>query len=110
LRPWTPLGVFMPGLERMAKHAGCSVCSSELGSGAGAGAVPWHGPSNGGRRSLKPSRGRPPGSRPDGHTNRSAAAEFFLSPNTVATRLRSIFGKLSVKSRAQLTRAILHEN
>ena len=43
----------------------------------------------------------------DGHTNRSAAAELVLSPNTVATHLRSIFGKLSVTSRSQLTRVVL---
>ncbi len=43
----------------------------------------------------------------DGHANRSAAAELVLSPNTVATHLRSIFGKLQVTSRVQLTRAVL---
>jgi DNA-binding CsgD family transcriptional regulator/tetratricopeptide (TPR) repeat protein len=45
----------------------------------------------------------------DGHTNRSAAAELVLSPNTVATHLRSIFGKLSVTSRSQLTRAVMSQ-
>jgi DNA-binding CsgD family transcriptional regulator/tetratricopeptide (TPR) repeat protein len=45
----------------------------------------------------------------DGHTNRSAAAELVLSPNTVATHLRSIFGKLSVTSRSQLTRAVISQ-
>jgi DNA-binding CsgD family transcriptional regulator/tetratricopeptide (TPR) repeat protein len=45
----------------------------------------------------------------DGHTNRSAAADLILSPNTVATHLRSIFGKLSVNSRSQLTRVVLKE-
>lgn len=43
----------------------------------------------------------------DGHTNRSAAAELVLSPNTVATHLRSIFGKLNVSSRSQLTRVVI---
>ena len=43
----------------------------------------------------------------EGHTNRSAAAELVLSPNTVATHLRSIFGKLNVTSRSQLTRAVI---
>ena len=43
----------------------------------------------------------------DGHTNRSAAAELILSPNTVATHLRSIFGKLEVNSRSQLTRVAM---
>ncbi|MEV6995743.1 AAA family ATPase [Streptomyces sp. NPDC093228] len=37
-----------------------------------------------------------------GYTNRAAAAELLLSPNTVATHLRAVFGKLGVKSRVQL--------
>jgi DNA-binding CsgD family transcriptional regulator/tetratricopeptide (TPR) repeat protein len=41
-----------------------------------------------------------------GHTNRSAANELYLSPNTVATHLRTIFAKLGVKSRVQLTNAM----
>ncbi|WP_327365489.1 helix-turn-helix transcriptional regulator [Streptomyces sp. NBC_01217] len=45
-----------------------------------------------------------------GHTNRSAAAELVLSPNTVATHLRSIFAKLGVNSCVQLTRTVLDEN
>jgi DNA-binding CsgD family transcriptional regulator len=40
-----------------------------------------------------------------GHTNRSAAAELGVSPNTVNTHLRSVFRKLDVKSRVQLTNA-----
>jgi predicted ATPase/DNA-binding CsgD family transcriptional regulator len=42
-----------------------------------------------------------------GHTNRSAAQHLVLSPNTVATHLRSIFGKLAVNSRSQLTRVVM---
>ena len=38
-----------------------------------------------------------------GHTNRSAAAELSVSPNTVNTHLRAVFRKLDVKSRVQLT-------
>jgi DNA-binding CsgD family transcriptional regulator len=45
----------------------------------------------------------------EGHTNRSAAAQLVLSPNTVATHMRSIFGKLGVNSRLQLVRAALQE-
>jgi len=45
----------------------------------------------------------------DGHTNRSAAVALALSPNTVTTHLRSIFGKLSVSSRSQLTRAVIEQ-
>jgi DNA-binding CsgD family transcriptional regulator len=37
-----------------------------------------------------------------GHTNRSAAAELGVSPNTVNTHLRAVL-KLDVKSRVQLT-------
>ncbi|MET0702248.1 MAG: AAA family ATPase [Mycobacterium sp.] len=41
-----------------------------------------------------------------GHTNRSAAAELGVSPNTVNTHLRAVFRKLGVKSRVQLTIAL----
>jgi DNA-binding CsgD family transcriptional regulator len=40
-----------------------------------------------------------------GHSNRSAAAELGVSPNTINTHLRSVFRKLDVKSRVQLTNA-----
>jgi DNA-binding CsgD family transcriptional regulator len=43
----------------------------------------------------------------DGHTNRGAASELRLSPNTIAAHLRSIFGKLDVSSRVQLTLAVI---
>ncbi|HEX2316710.1 MAG TPA: AAA family ATPase [Thermomonospora sp.] len=42
----------------------------------------------------------------EGHTNKSAAAELFVSPNTVATHLRAVFTKLNVHSRLQLVKAI----
>jgi DNA-binding CsgD family transcriptional regulator len=38
-----------------------------------------------------------------GHSNRSAATELGVSPNTVNTHLRAVFRKLDVKSRVQLT-------
>lgn len=38
-----------------------------------------------------------------GHTNRSAASELSVSTNTVNTHMRSVFRKLGVKSRVQLT-------
>lgn len=41
-----------------------------------------------------------------GHTNRSAARELVLSPNTIATHLRSVFTKLGVRSRVQLSLAV----
>ncbi|MFC7640562.1 response regulator transcription factor [Streptosporangium lutulentum] len=44
-----------------------------------------------------------------GHTNRSAAAELFISPHTVNTHVTSIFRKLSVTSRVQLARAVMAE-
>jgi DNA-binding CsgD family transcriptional regulator len=43
----------------------------------------------------------------DGHTNRSIAHELVVSESTVATHLRSIFGKLGVASRVQLTVSIM---
>jgi DNA-binding CsgD family transcriptional regulator len=39
----------------------------------------------------------------EGHSNRSAAAELRVSPNTVNTHLRAVFKKLDVQSRVQLT-------
>lgn len=42
----------------------------------------------------------------EGRTNKSVAAELFLSPNTVATHLRAVFAKMNVSSRAQLARAV----
>jgi DNA-binding CsgD family transcriptional regulator len=40
-----------------------------------------------------------------GHTNRSAAAALSVSVNTVGTHLRSVFGKLNVRSRVELSNA-----
>ena len=39
----------------------------------------------------------------EGRTNKSAAAELGVSANTVGTHLRSVFAKLDVRSRVQLT-------
>jgi len=41
-----------------------------------------------------------------GHTNRSAAKTLSVSTNTVGTHLRSIFAKLQVRSRVQLTNVV----
>lgn len=41
-----------------------------------------------------------------GHTNKSAAAQLHVSANTVGTHLRSVFAKLEVSSRVQLTNAL----
>lgn len=43
----------------------------------------------------------------EGKTNRSVAAELFLSPHTVDSHLRHAFVKLGVASRVELTRAFL---
>ncbi len=43
-----------------------------------------------------------------GHTNRATAAALFVSANTISTHLRSIYNKLDVNSRVQLTRVALH--
>jgi DNA-binding CsgD family transcriptional regulator len=38
-----------------------------------------------------------------GHSSRAAAAELGVSPNTVNTHVRSVFAKLGVRSRVQLS-------
>jgi DNA-binding CsgD family transcriptional regulator len=42
-----------------------------------------------------------------GLTNREAAAHLYLSPHTIDYHLRQLFQKLDVRSRVELTRAIL---
>jgi DNA-binding CsgD family transcriptional regulator/tetratricopeptide (TPR) repeat protein len=59
-------------------------------------------PSNG-WAALTPTEGRVVELISAGHSNRSAAAELGVSPNTVNTHLRAVFRKLNVKSRVQLT-------
>jgi DNA-binding CsgD family transcriptional regulator len=46
----------------------------------------------------------------NGHSNRSVASELIVSQSTVATHARSIFGKLGVASRVQLTRSVMERN
>jgi DNA-binding CsgD family transcriptional regulator len=46
----------------------------------------------------------------DGHSNRSAADELFLSPSTISTHLRAVFRKLDVHSRVQLAHVVLQKN
>jgi DNA-binding NarL/FixJ family response regulator len=41
-----------------------------------------------------------------GRTNREIAEQLVLSPRTIEAHLRSIYGKLEVRSRVELTRAI----
>lgn len=43
-----------------------------------------------------------------GHTNKAAAEELGVSVNTIGTHLRSVFAKLGVRSRVQLTN-VMHE-
>jgi DNA-binding CsgD family transcriptional regulator len=42
----------------------------------------------------------------DGYTNKSAAAELYVSANTVSTHLRSVFTKLDIRSRVQLANVL----
>jgi DNA-binding CsgD family transcriptional regulator len=41
-----------------------------------------------------------------GYTNKSAAAELYVSANTVSTHLRSVFAKLGIRSRVQLANVL----
>ena len=62
----------------------------------------------GGRRAagseLTPSEARVAALVAQGRTNKEAAAELFLSVNTVETTLRHVYAKLGVRSRAELAR------
>jgi DNA-binding CsgD family transcriptional regulator len=42
----------------------------------------------------------------EGRTTREAAASMFLSPKTIEYYLRNIYGKLDVRSRPELARAV----
>jgi ATP/maltotriose-dependent transcriptional regulator MalT len=44
-----------------------------------------------------------------GLTNRQAAAQMFLSPHTVSTHLRHVFGKLGIASRVELARLAVEQ-
>jgi DNA-binding CsgD family transcriptional regulator len=46
----------------------------------------------------------------EGHSNRSAAAELVLSPNTVATHLRAAYAKLGVHSRVRFAAVVNEES
>jgi DNA-binding CsgD family transcriptional regulator len=41
-----------------------------------------------------------------GETTREAAAALFLSPKTIEYHLRSVYGKLGINSRSELSAAI----
>jgi DNA-binding CsgD family transcriptional regulator len=45
-----------------------------------------------------------------GLTNREAAGRLFVSPHTVNTHLRHVFGKLGVSTRTALTAAVLQQD
>jgi DNA-binding CsgD family transcriptional regulator len=45
----------------------------------------------------------------DGNTNHEIADRLFLSPHTVNSHLRHIYGKLDIKSRAELARIVTEQ-
>ena len=45
----------------------------------------------------------------DGITNREIADRLFLSPHTVNSHLRHIYGKLAINSRAELARIVAEQ-
>ena len=42
----------------------------------------------------------------EGLTNGAVARRLYISPHTVNTHLRHVFGKLDIRSRVDLTRAV----
>ncbi|MCE6996398.1 helix-turn-helix transcriptional regulator [Saccharothrix sp. S26] len=61
----------------------------------------------GGWTSLTPAEARVATLVVQGLTNRAVARRLAISPHTVDTHLRRVFGKLRVRSRVELTRAVL---
>lgn len=61
----------------------------------------------GGWTSLTPAEARVAGLVVLGLTNRAVARRLAISPHTVDTHLRRVFGKLRVRSRVELTREVL---
>jgi DNA-binding CsgD family transcriptional regulator len=45
----------------------------------------------------------------DGITNREVADRLFLSPHTVNSHLRHIYGKLAINSRSELARIVAEQ-
>jgi DNA-binding CsgD family transcriptional regulator len=61
----------------------------------------------GGWSSLTPAELRVARLVVQGLTNRAVARHLTISPHTVDTHLRRVFGKLAVRSRVELTREVL---
>ena len=61
----------------------------------------------GGWTSLTPAEARVARLVVLGLTNRAVARRLAISPHTVDTHLRRVFGKLDVRSRVELTREVL---
>lgn len=63
-----------------------------------------------GWRSLTPTEVKVAHLIGSGHTNKQTADELCVSTNTVGTHVRSIFAKLGVRSRVQLTNLMRDES
>jgi DNA-binding CsgD family transcriptional regulator len=91
--------------RRVGATSGCRAASKLLRS-LGIRGVRMNSPtprSRTGWAALTPAESRVVELISEGHSNRSAAGELGVSPNTVNTHLRAVFRKLDVKSRVQLT-------
>lgn len=90
------------GLIRLNTGSGRARAPSVLSAGATSPAHPW--------ASLTATEQAVAEHVAQGLTNAEVAARLFLSPHTIDYHLRQVFRKLDVRSRVQLTRAVVEDD